>query len=124
MLTLLVNTDALTVGARKSRCAVQHSSTSVSELGIIHCGGNSASTHMQEPIEQDYKMVITTNTEAILHILQDYYNNILALFLGPSLDQAMKCNIHKYLCKLFLIYCQIKENFAQIQARDITIQKM
>lgn len=69
-------------------------------------------------------MVITTNTEAVLYILQDSCDNTLALFLGPSLDQAMKCNIHKYLCKLFLIYCQIKENFAQIQERDITIQKV
>lgn len=69
---------------------------------------------MQEPIEQDYKMAITTYTKAALSILQDSGNNILALCLGSLLDQAMKCNIHKYLCKLFLIYWQIKENFAQI----------
>lgn len=79
---------------------------------------------MQEPIEQDYKMAITTFTEAVLYILQDSCNNTLAHCLGPSLDQAMKCNIHKYLCKLFLIYWQIKENLAQTYERDLTIQKL
>lgn len=72
---------------------MQHDNTSVPELGIIHCGGNSASPHMQEPTEQDYKMVTTTNTKAILYILQDSSNNILALCLELTLSQPMICNI-------------------------------